>query len=211
MITIHNNFKDKVCIRVSNQSGSDTEEHVISSFYSFSWEREAGDYCIGVKLYDSSNPESIATISSPCEAEIEPTSHLRCDGMFLPYNTLLSFKPTRFDPLLKSNEKSCIEIRNNYPSGIYVRIGGDLEGDGLKYIEKGDQAVFYRLGGMKYDLQVVFNESDPNLYLESQIYSVFPPCVYQFREMSEPGMEGVIVLIDEYGSYVTTGVKFYKP
>jgi hypothetical protein len=211
MITITNNFKDKVCIRVSNQSGSDTEEQVISSFSSFSWEREDGDYFIGVKLYNSSNPESIATISSPCLAEIEPTSQLRCGEMFLPYNNLLSFKPTRFDPLLKSNEKSCIEIRNNYPSGIYVRIGGDLEDDGLKYIEKGDTAVFYRLGGEKYDLQVVFNESDPYLYAESQIYSVFPPCVYQFRASSEPGMEDVIVLIDNYGSYVTNGWKFYKP
>jgi hypothetical protein len=136
MITITNNFNNNECIRVSNQSGCDTEEQVISPSSSFSLERENGDYCIGVKLYNSSNPKSIATISSPCEANIDPSSLLKCGLIILPYNTLLIFKPTRFDPLLKSNEKSCIEIRNNYPSGIYVRIGGDLEDDGLKYIEK---------------------------------------------------------------------------
>jgi hypothetical protein len=210
MITISNNFEDNVYIRISNESGSDTEEQEIAPGSSYSWERAAGDYCVGVRLRNPSYPEAIATISSPCEAYIDSTSLLNSDGMTHAYGGG-SFKSTRFDPLLKSNEKSCVEIRNNYPSGIYVRISGDDQGEGLKYIASGDDGIFYRLGGRKYDCQVVFNVADPNLNSESQIYSVFPPNVYQFKESQESGMEGVIEFYDAQGSHVSSGWRYYKP
>lgn len=206
MIKITNNSESSVYIRISSQSGSDTEDHEISPGSSYSWQRTSGDYCLGLSYKGGCNDsESTAIISSPCEAEIDSTSLLRSYGMHLPYSSA-SFNPTRYSPSLGTNEISSIEIRNNYPMAIYVRVGGD-DGEGLKYIPNGDSGIFYRKGGAKYNLQVVFNESDPALNQQSKIYTVFPPCVYMFVESSESGMEGVIELRDEYGNYVSSGWK----